>query len=971
MPNIIQPLLQQHADSEFLFAILQWKAFYADDHEWNNITSHLWQEAQNNNKMAAYYLHKLTSSNDICLSHVKKLSQMASRTLLNSDYSRQVDWEEYLCSLHEMDSLFHETEVHSDFDQSLFCASTLQSVLASFDVTKSILLKYIYRGKLGVDFRDNYIVFVYSQVSELFHCKNSGISTMALCEIMQKCELEDSVYTSIANGEIAVHVIDNEIHIPQTAFSSFLTPQQVKIVEEDDDDDDDIVFIVGETHKDKEPEEYPSIVILPYEFTDRDSAQKKFYSWDEALKRLQIENEDLERFITDGDIQAYTQDGEIIFSCEEIDRWISTLMDDKTIVMPGSSGDVVVEDEEAISLSLPMGLDAPMPKKETYSLDQSLDELQIEAETLEEIVAKGEIETQIVDGELRLVQEDVDKYRQQKQADQTIVMPLDEELVEEEDDEFVPIVTPTANKGKNIALDLSSILEEDGTAITVDLPDVSDELGTGELRMDEEKEVEDTPFESIVIDPQESVIADKTETKQDDVSFKEKEMADSFQRSTTIEPEEPVVDQMPREADFWIDGEDAVMSTIVPPRGGKMPDSEMETTTRARRSRSVAAKKRGKKRSKKRQQLYRKVKKQIGQRLAKKYQKNIGQVTIPTFEGMLSEEAGQPGPIERILAQSQLLLKSIQVTIGLRVLTVINFADNVTEFVAGYITNIYRTWKMTKSIQRRLQRNNPQQQISELQKDLDVMRYQLSRLLTFPEFCLREHKPQQIDSEAQTFALKLVIELRGHLDEMKRDLALLTPKQAAATAQKTAKDFLLSFIPNPLELATPCKDFIILVFFMKYSRKDIEVMYIDLLSSYSDILSLINEEPFYRLEMQDYERKILHRLQREIYCLQDIEKHIEECRLQLQRFIQLLCCVQKFIDPRYWHIEDIFYECKNRNDYMSAKFLLEWEKWVTAQLRKQLKNYHCSTQEKSVMLKEEIYFRRRYKLQRKLTQNFM
>lgn len=201
---------------------------------------------------------------------------------------------------------------------------------------------------------------------------------------------------------------------------------------------------------------------------NKSSEQKKYYSWDEALTKLQIENEELQRFIEDGDIQAHQEGGEVIFSCEEIDRWISTLMDDKTIVMPGSSGDIVVEDDEAMSLSLPQGLGGPsisMPVKETYSLDQTLRELQLEEESLEKMVEHGEIETLSVGGEIRYAKEDVDKYRQQKQADQTIVMPSNAEIVEEDDDDDIaPIVIPAANTGTNIKIDFSSTPENDANA---------------------------------------------------------------------------------------------------------------------------------------------------------------------------------------------------------------------------------------------------------------------------------------------------------------------------------------------------------------------------------------------------------------------------------------------------------------------------------------------------------------------------
>ncbi|WP_372370310.1 hypothetical protein [Candidatus Uabimicrobium sp. HlEnr_7] len=326
----------------------------------------------------------------------------------------------------------------------------------------------------------------------------------------------------------------------------------------------------------------------------------------------------------------------------------------------------------------------------------------------------------------------------------------------------------------------------------------------------------------------------------------------------------------------------------------------------------------------------------------------IVEVEIPAFEAMLSEEAGRPGIIERTLAQSKLLLKALQMTIGLRIVVFINFCDSLVEFVAGYVSNIYRTWKMGKSIKRRIERHDVKMQIAGITDDLEIVRSRISQLFQFAGYNEKQVK--------KAFTLDLIYDLRYRMDEMKRDLSLLTKEQMTHTAKSTLGDFIKSFVPNPLELFTPCKDFIIFAFVMKYSRKDIYVMYGEMLMSCRFIVKSLDKDQ--DLLLDSYEDSMIASLNKN-YNLRNVEQHINECKQQIQRFIQVLTNPRKMIDARHLSIEDLSYEhCQKGDARLSLQ--LQFEKVLRKRIEKKF------TLSSKWHLQDKIFFERRYRLQRKL-----
>lgn len=294
----------------------------------------------------------------------------------------------------------------------------------------------------------------------------------------------------------------------------------------------------------------------------------------------------------------------------------------------------------------------------------------------------------------------------------------------------------------------------------------------------------------------------------------------------------------------------------------------------------------------------------------------IQERTIPKFEQYLSDDAGTPGPLERIVAQSKSIMKLLQITLGVKFLLIANMFDIIIEAFTSYVHGIFRAWKMSKTVKRRMSRKDPEKQIKEMTKDFSLARMQISRIFHFPGFYPQIFSFQEDLLEKNleaSFALKVIIEARGHLDEMKRDLLLVTPKQVSKFVKNSLKDFLLSFIPNPADFLIPWKDFFILSWYMKYSRREIEEMYGDFLEGYQSILLGLKQKNTH-LDIADsdtffeYESHIIdeHTLDNQY----DLDQAIEASRQNIQRFIQILCNPSYAIFINKWPKFDLIMEVK-------------------------------------------------------------
>lgn len=363
---------------------------------------------------------------------------------------------------------------------------------------------------------------------------------------------------------------------------------------------------------------------------------------------------------------------------------------------------------------------------------------------------------------------------------------------------------------------------------------------------------------------------------------------------------------------------------------------------------------------------------------------------IPLFERALSEEAGRPGPLERFVGQCVWLMKVIQATIGLKFILIANALDILIETFVGYVKGIFEIWKTGKTIQKRLSRRLPQDQIAGISEDLAISRFSLSRLFSFPGFCLEDWYHRLPSSQEwtkrtePTFALKIVLETRCHLDEMKRDLSLLTMRQIQQFTKKSFVSLLLGFIPNLWELLLLWKDWFILVFMMEYSRNDVEQMYADFLLCYQKILASLQKQ-YYGETQADlaayqtlayYEQDMISRLGKaQNTNSSNLEEEIDETKFKVQRLIQMLCKPKKILTPCTWNRFDLLWEVQK--SIASGKpypfYILELDRWLINQVEKALmkKGMLCNLQERELRWQEAKEFRKRYQLARQLNAQFL
>lgn len=307
------------------------------------------------------------------------------------------------------------------------------------------------------------------------------------------------------------------------------------------------------------------------------------------------------------------------------------------------------------------------------------------------------------------------------------------------------------------------------------------------------------------------------------------------------------------------------------------------------------------------------------------------------FEKILSEDAGRPGPLERLVARSVFVMKALQYSIGLNFILIANAIDAVVKIVTSYIDGIFQAWKTLHSLKRRLELDklDNKAQVALLTKKFIKTRLYISRIFRFSGFDWQSQSITQTDDWSQsTFPLEIVIKSRQDLDEMKRDLSFSSSKQMQKFAKNSIKDFLLSFIPNPIEWLSTMKDVFVMTFFMRYSRADIEKMYAEFLLSYQSFLQNIDNEKKV-CEWSKYEQRLLERVGTSFKLDNEIENNIEICKTKIQRFIQVLCHANTVVNPRKWTDQSLLEE--NQKINCNFLFQLELQRRTTKSLLQKIK----------------------------------
>ncbi|WP_372369742.1 hypothetical protein [Candidatus Uabimicrobium sp. HlEnr_7] len=365
-----------------------------------------------------------------------------------------------------------------------------------------------------------------------------------------------------------------------------------------------------------------------------------------------------------------------------------------------------------------------------------------------------------------------------------------------------------------------------------------------------------------------------------------------------------------------------------------------------------------------------------------------------TFEKKLGDTAGRPGVIERIIANSVYIVKFIHHTIGLRSILFLNIIDNLINIVTSYINSIFQSWKLMRSIYRRLEREDPFTQVESIYEDIGVARFLMSRSVTFAGFFWEDHIPKTKDpymyshpwedAKKRSLPSKLILDLRGHLDEMKRDLTFLNWIEIKKETKKSIVDFLFSFIPNPLEWFAQWRDIFITTFFMKYSRDQIEEMYVEMLIAYEHLLEYFEREyqnseevrktlEPYQKDFAYFEQRLIERFDKVSKLIEkneDIEKIIQSCRRSVQKIQQLLVVSHRWVEPQHWSRVDLVRQIQQMVyvDKYHAHYCLEFEKWLTKKIRKILAKKKKSNTKKEIFLQKQEArdLRQRINLSRKI-----
>lgn len=349
------------------------------------------------------------------------------------------------------------------------------------------------------------------------------------------------------------------------------------------------------------------------------------------------------------------------------------------------------------------------------------------------------------------------------------------------------------------------------------------------------------------------------------------------------------------------------------------------------------------------------------------------------MEEYLSEQAAEPGFLERFCAQFKVIILLFHHLLGLSFVTFIVLVDSFVSIFVSYIQNIYQTWRHMKTLHRRLSRGK---KIAEyFAQDHEQVSRQVSHIFSF--YFFRKEGPDENFYSEQAYkekfpccALEAILDTRNKIDQLKRDLALLTSAQGKETARSTAFEFLSSFIPNPLDFLSPLKDWFTLRFCIKYQWQDLEFTYVKFIISHNLVLRFLEEEGFSLNQEKSDSWFFLKPLQHNEFIIRQVKKSLKKkdlspevsslirkkevssmkeaigfYRESLQRLQQMLFSCQALAYPKNWFLWQIgqaLYKFKWQYNLVECDplYLLEWEKRLKPLVANELKKMgHETTKE--------------------------
>lgn len=353
---------------------------------------------------------------------------------------------------------------------------------------------------------------------------------------------------------------------------------------------------------------------------------------------------------------------------------------------------------------------------------------------------------------------------------------------------------------------------------------------------------------------------------------------------------------------------------------------------------------------------------------------------VEIFEMALSDDAGKPGPIERVVAQSTTVMRWFHTLMGLHFVAWVAVFDGVLSMITEYAHKVLSTWQSVKAKGKKFLRQRNRTLHQEMAVDLMTTRLRLARLLGLPGYAPEEYFDTLDGLDAKnlltehTFSLKLALELRGQIDELKRDvnglpvstftLRSILNGQLGVTPGLSFGTIIKQLIPNPFAFLATWKDLIIMGLFMHYRRDVIEKMYIKLVDNYQAMLHIslslaadIEKEKEIDPEKVDaqllglfpFEEGLLerHQLPRLRWTLEgdqplehaseDLKKLMlkqaaEETKKSLQRLLIALTFPKRVVVEKKWQPEEQLIEHKHAlaHGQVHPRMAIEVEEWLSA-----------------------------------------
>ena len=274
---------------------------------------------------------------------------------------------------------------------------------------------------------------------------------------------------------------------------------------------------------------------------------------------------------------------------------------------------------------------------------------------------------------------------------------------------------------------------------------------------------------------------------------------------------------------------------------------------------------------------------------------------LTSVEKSLGDEVGRPGIIERSLGVLKRTTRLINITIGLRCLVVIHILDMLWGLISDYVTSIFKGFMALRSARKMIMRRATGRLVSGTSQDLKRAIFSLDHLLCISDRAhtlTADSKETQRDEDA---LLLSVLQTRARLDDLSRDLNFITTGAMTSSFWKALKGWLWGLIPNPYTLWSFVKDSALILFRLRFKRREVLKLYLEFKGAAFDLIASLE----LHLNHEADERRV--------------NQDIRVCRERLNRLLTLTLTSRLIAQPHRWSALDCIEEFVYQELYESAQ----------------------------------------------------